>query len=156
MLSKEKRNKLLAGVVTLSMVTMMAGCGSDVPEQNSDWNGQQAQEDDSSFWSNIASFGAGAVLGNMMGRNSVDREEEETRRHTTSTYVPANNLRSGTAAGTTTNVVPASTTKTTTTAPAVKQAAPTTSSTSSKVAAPSSAKSGIGTGAARSSVSAAS
>lgn len=70
MLTNKKRKQIIAGIVAISMVTALTpGCGSEQQTTHGKEQAQQAMQDNG-FWDNLATFGIGYALGNLLHGNS--------------------------------------------------------------------------------------
>ena len=139
MLTNKKRKQIIAGIVAISMVTALTpGCGS---EQQTTQGKEQTQQgmQDNGFWDNLATFGIGYALGNLLhinssssssGSSSFTNDKKEKDKTIRPGYVP-----------------PATTTKGATSTSIENQK----SSVTSKVPSAGSVKTGISSGSSRSS-----
>lgn len=138
MLTKEKRNKLIGGLLTLTMgTTLVAGCSNE-EENSEEWQNDNAavqQSSDNSFWGMVTAFGLGYALSHMFSGPQTPQVPPKQPPAYTSTTKPGDNAQ--TKAGTATGENISNTQNKTNT-------------TTSKVAEPSSGKTGIGSSSIRS------
>ncbi len=140
MLTKDKRNKLIGSILTLTLATSLtAGCASEEEQAAEEWNNgnntAQEESSNSSFWSMVTAFGLGYALSNLFNSHSAPPPVKQ----------PPAQTASPTPGKTTQNVQDADQKS------SVSKSTSANSVTQSKVAAPSAAKTGIGTGSKRSS-----
>lgn len=138
MLTKEKRTKLIGGLLTLTMATtMVAGCSSEEDEATAEWSNENAaveqQSSHSSFWDMVTAFGLGYALSSLFRGNSAPPPVPPKQPPAyTSTTKPGD-------------------TQTKASQPTDSSVSKSTATTSSKVASPSTGKTGIGSSSFRSS-----
>lgn len=139
MLTKEKRNKLIGGLLTLTMgTTLVAGCASE-DDNKEEWQNDNAavqqQSSDNSFWGMVTAFGLGYALSHLFSGPSTPQAPPKQPPAYTSTAKPGENAQTKTGAASGENINSAQN-KTNTTTP--------------KVAVPASGKTGIGSSSIRS------
>lgn len=138
MLTKEKRNKLIGDLLTLTMgTTLVAGCSNE-EENNEEWQNDNAavqQSSDNSFWGMVTAFGLGYALSHMFSGPQTPQVPPKQPPAYTSTTKPGNNTQTKTSTANGENI---------------SNTQNKTNTTTSKVAAPSSGKTGIGSSSIRS------
>lgn len=97
MLTKEKRNKLIGGLLTLTMgTTLVAGCASE-DDNKEEWQNDNAavqqQSSDNSFWGMVTAFGLGYALSHLFSGPSTPQAPPKQPPAYTSTAKPGEMLR---------------------------------------------------------------
>lgn len=137
MLTKDKRNKLIGSILTLTMATtLMAGCSNEEEQAAEEWNNgngtvNEQESSNSSFWSMVTAFGLGYALSNLWNSHQPAPAPKQPPAYSSSPN-PANAQKADAKAGSS----------------AVTKAPQ--EPVKSKVAAPSGSKSGIGSSSIRS------
>lgn len=137
MLTKEKRTKLIGGLLTLTMATtMVAGCSSEEDEATAEWSNENAavqQQSNSSFWDMVTAFGLGYALSSLFRGNSAPPPVPPKQPPAYSSTTKPGDTQSKASQ------------------PASSSVSKSTATTSSKVSSPTTGKTGIGSSSIRSS-----